>query len=160
MGERLRGAIELLEAIAADRRVLNALSPDDRERFQRALALVYHPDPVARRRLVKTVSKERRDARASRDRDPILNRTGIRELRRRPVVTTPNVFAPKSFEPSDVPRDMDEGLEREAVEPALLRLQAHYTSCTISTTSCVRRARSSTSPSAPSWPTCAAGWRC
>jgi NAD(P)-dependent dehydrogenase (short-subunit alcohol dehydrogenase family) len=114
---RLREAVALLEAVAADRRLLNELSPAERERFHRALALVYHPDPITRRRLVKTVARERREARTTRD-DRVLHQTGIRALRRRPVINTPNVFPPKSFEPDDVPPDADEGLERgEPVEP-------------------------------------------
>jgi NAD(P)-dependent dehydrogenase (short-subunit alcohol dehydrogenase family) len=113
---RILDAVALLEAVAADRRLLNGLSPDERERFHRALALVYHPDPITRRRLVKTVARERREARATRD-DRVLNQTGIRALRRRPVVNTPNVFPPKAFEPHDLPPDADQGLERgEPVE--------------------------------------------
>jgi NAD(P)-dependent dehydrogenase (short-subunit alcohol dehydrogenase family) len=46
--------------------------------------------------------------------DQVLNETGIRALRRRPVVTTPNVFPPESFDPQDV--HAEEGA-REAVEP-------------------------------------------
>ena len=51
----------------------------------------------------------------------MLNQTGIRALRRRPVFTTPNVFAPEVFEPHDVPPDADGGTAvappRESIEP-------------------------------------------
>jgi NAD(P)-dependent dehydrogenase (short-subunit alcohol dehydrogenase family) len=46
----------------------------------------------------------------------VLHETGIRSLRRKPVFTTPNVFAPKQFQPQDVPPDRDEEPAVEATE--------------------------------------------
>ena len=92
--ERLRAAAELLEAVGADRTLLDVLSPQDRERLMRAVASVYLPDPAARRARLKAAERERAAARARRD-DEALHQTGIRSLRRKPVFTTPNIFAPK-----------------------------------------------------------------
>jgi NAD(P)-dependent dehydrogenase (short-subunit alcohol dehydrogenase family) len=91
--ERLRSATELLESIAADRDLLTRLPAEDRRRLQRAVAHIYNPDPVARKRRLKAAERERSMAQTERA-DTVLNQTGIRELRRKPVFTTPNVFAP------------------------------------------------------------------
>jgi NAD(P)-dependent dehydrogenase (short-subunit alcohol dehydrogenase family) len=112
--ERLRAATELLEAIAADRPLLDRLPEEDRERLHQAVAKVYHPDPIVRRRRLKAAERERRDAGIRRE-EEVLHGTGIRVLRRRPVFTTPNVFPPKAFEARDVERD--ETQYREALEP-------------------------------------------
>jgi len=99
--ERVRAATELLESIAADRLLLDRLPGKDRERLHLAVAGVYNPDPIARRRRVKAAERERRAAETRRE-EAVLHGTGIRTLRRRPVFTTPNVFPPKGFEPRDV----------------------------------------------------------
>ena len=94
--ERLRSATELLESIAADRTLLDRLPAPDRERLHQAIAQVYNPDPVARRRMMKAVERERNAAQTRRD-GAVLDETGIRTLRRKPVYTTPNVFPPEGF---------------------------------------------------------------
>jgi NAD(P)-dependent dehydrogenase (short-subunit alcohol dehydrogenase family) len=115
--EQLRELTELLESIASNRRVLDALPADARERFHRALADVFKPDAAARRKMLKAAARERRAAAARRD-DGVLHGTGIRTLRRKPVVNTPNVFPPPGFEPHDVDAAEDAAPElREAVEP-------------------------------------------
>ena len=91
--ESLARIAELLERIARDRTVLEDVPDEDRERFLKAVADVYHPDRVERRRMAKVVDKQRKAARVSRDQG-MLHETGIRALRRKPVVTTPNVFPP------------------------------------------------------------------
>ena len=96
----LRAAIDLLESIAADWGVLDQLPHDDRRRFHQAVAALYNPDPVARRKRVKAVERDRK-ATAARREDSMLHETGIRALRRQPVFTTPNVFPP--ILPQDVP---------------------------------------------------------
>ena len=58
--------IALLEAIAKDRSVLERLSPVDRERLHQAVAKVYEPDPVLRRRRVKAAERARSLARIER----------------------------------------------------------------------------------------------
>ena len=113
--ERLRESIELLETIAADRRVLEGVPEEDRKRLLKAVATVHHPDRVERRRMAKAVARERKAARISQD-EQVLHDTGIRTLRRKPVFTTPNVFPPERFEPHDVD---DEPEPRAAKEPQL-----------------------------------------
>jgi hypothetical protein len=113
--ERLRESIELLETIAADRRVLEGVPEDDRKRLLKAVATVHHPDRVERRRMAKAVVRERKAARVRQD-EQVLHDTGIRTLRRKPVFTTPNVFPPERFEPHDLD---DEPEPRAANEPQL-----------------------------------------
>ncbi len=109
--ERVRAATELLEAIAANRAVLRPVSPEERERFHRALGEVYNPDPIARRRAVRAVEREQNARRAERM-DAVLHETGIRSLRRKPVFTNPNVFPPGP--PEDfAPREPEREPERE-----------------------------------------------
>jgi len=102
----LREALALLEQIAADWRLLDGLSAEERSRFHDAVARIYNPDPVARRRRMKAEERAKKAAWAQRD-DAVLNRTGIRELRRKPVFMTPNVFPPKLIAAE----------RREALEP-------------------------------------------
>jgi NAD(P)-dependent dehydrogenase (short-subunit alcohol dehydrogenase family) len=81
----------LLERIALDRTLLEEIPAEERERFLKAVANVYHPDRVERRRMAKVVDKQRKATRVRRD-DTVLHETGIRALRRKPVFTTPNYF--------------------------------------------------------------------
>src|SRR5664279_5754673 len=95
LAERLRAATELLEWIASDRERLDELPTEDRERLHRAVADFYNPDPVARRRKIKEAERERMATRTQRV-GAVLQETGIRTLRRKPVFTTPNVFPPEA----------------------------------------------------------------
>ena len=88
--QRLRLAAELLEQLAADRGLLNQLPVKDRERLHRAAAELYNPDKLARRGTLKAAERERAERT-----DAVLDETGIRTLRRKPVFTTPNVFPPR-----------------------------------------------------------------
>ena len=129
--ERLRAATETLELIAADRGTLAVLSEDEHRRLREAAALVCNPDVRARRTMAKALARRRRQERSDRD-DSVLAGTGIRALRRQPVFTTPNIFAPQGFalrdlppsedavdEPAgtDSPRQSDRSRARETVEP-------------------------------------------
>jgi NAD(P)-dependent dehydrogenase (short-subunit alcohol dehydrogenase family) len=98
--DRLREAVELLESIAADRSVLEGVPDEERKRLLQAVASVYHPDRVERRRMSKITARERKAARVQRD-QVTRAETGIQTLRRKPVFHTPNVFPPENFEPSD-----------------------------------------------------------
>ena len=82
-------AIDWLERIAGDWSLLDRLPAADRQRFHRAVTALSTADPRANR-------KRRKAARADgvRQEEAVLNETGIRTLRRRPMVTTPNVFPP------------------------------------------------------------------
>jgi NAD(P)-dependent dehydrogenase (short-subunit alcohol dehydrogenase family) len=96
----------LLERIAMDRSLLEDVPAEDRERFLKAVANVYHPDRVERRRMAKVVDKQRKAARVRRD-DTMLRETGIRELRRKPVFTTPNYFLPQDGPPKGGPYESE-----------------------------------------------------
>ena len=113
--EQIRDAIALLERLAADWSLFDGLTDDERERFHRAIALIYHPDRTARRRRVRAAERARRDARIKRD-DQMLANAQIRTLHRRPVITTPNVFPPADFNPVDV-APADEPQAKIALEP-------------------------------------------
>ena len=93
LGTRLRTTLELLEAINADRSLLDALPDAERERLHQAIAQVYHPEPKARRKQLKQRERELQ-AEKIRKSEAILEQTGIRTLRRKPVFTTPNYFPP------------------------------------------------------------------
>ncbi|MGY0799263.1 SDR family NAD(P)-dependent oxidoreductase [Lysobacter sp. A286] len=91
--ERLRAALELLEAVAADRTLLDAVPDAERKRLHQAVARVYHPEPGTRRQKLKARERER-NAENIRRADAVLNQTGIRALRRKPVFTALNYFPP------------------------------------------------------------------
>ena len=91
--DRLRLALDLLEAIEADRSVLDALPEADRVRLHQVVAKVYHPEPKARRQLLKQRERERHQEKV-RKAEALLEQRGIRALRRKPVFSTPNVFPP------------------------------------------------------------------
>ena len=91
MQDELRAATRLFERLVVDRSLLMLLTPDERRRFDAAVADVFHPDPRARRSMVKATARERKLAAAQRA-DERLEATGIRTLRRKPVFTTPNVY--------------------------------------------------------------------
>jgi hypothetical protein len=54
---RLQPALSLLDAIIADRDVMEAWPAADRERLLQAVALVHHPEPRARRRKSKDLAR-------------------------------------------------------------------------------------------------------
>ena len=109
---RLRETIELLEAIAADRSVLSGVPDEERKQLLQAVANVYSPDRVERRRMSKVVARERKAARVRSDQD-VLHDTGIRSLRRKPMFHTPNVFPTVSVADGFVARDVHENRERD-----------------------------------------------
>ncbi|MEZ5462207.1 SDR family NAD(P)-dependent oxidoreductase [Dokdonella sp.] len=98
--ERLRDATATLLAVANNWSLLDELAPEDRKLLHQAVARVYHPDPVSRRQRMKAAERERAERKVGKD-DAVLNATGIRKLRAKPVFTTPNVFPPESHETRD-----------------------------------------------------------
>jgi hypothetical protein len=156
--DRLREQTALLESIAADRRVLDELPDEDRDRLLRAIAHVYSPDRYARRRQSKDEHRARKASRAE-VHDRIKASAAIRTLHRKAPVTTPNVFPPEGFTPMPRPAPAPSRGNRSSRSTAMSARRGSRSSIT-STTSCARRVRRSTSPSAPSWPTCAVGSRC
>jgi NAD(P)-dependent dehydrogenase (short-subunit alcohol dehydrogenase family) len=104
--ERARAAAELLERLAEDWSQLEQLPEEERRRLHLAVARMYQPDPVARRQRMKAAERERRKADTQKA-EAVLHRTGIRELRRKPVFTTPNVFPPKQLELAGDPEHVE-----------------------------------------------------
>ena len=112
--ERLRAAADVLEAIAADARLRDALPEADLKRLKAAVSRFHHPDPIAHRK-VRREKKRARVAEKNRNDDTVLNDTGIRALRRKPVFTTPNCFPPQDFAATE--DSMDADAPRESIEP-------------------------------------------
>jgi NAD(P)-dependent dehydrogenase (short-subunit alcohol dehydrogenase family) len=81
-----------------NRSLLAALPLDERTRFLAAAGEVFSPDVDARRRQIKAERRARKAGRVQRDQSA-LDETGIRALRRKPVYTTPDVFAPFDIGP-------------------------------------------------------------
>ena len=75
--------------MAADWRLLDTLPMHERQRLHRVIAALSTADPAANRTRRKAAKADR-----VRQEEAVLNETGIRARRRRPVVTTPNVFPP------------------------------------------------------------------
>ena len=111
--EQLRAAIQILERAASDRMLLSQISQEEYSRLLKAAGQVFLPDPRERRRFVKSRMRQRKEEKEQRTQG-VLNQTGIRELRRRPVYTTPMPLPPPSIEPQEITDDPD---FRDAVEP-------------------------------------------
>jgi NAD(P)-dependent dehydrogenase (short-subunit alcohol dehydrogenase family) len=114
--DRLREATFLLESLAADPLLLAQVPAQERGRLQQAVASVYHPDPAIRRVKLKAAQKAHYASKIRAD-DSVLEQTGIRALRRKPVFNTPSVFAPVGFEAHDVNPEVDAAQPRESIEP-------------------------------------------
>ncbi len=112
--ERVRAAVEVLEQIAANGSLMEALPVAERVRLHQCIGQIYIPDPLARRQHRKAAAKQKIKAQIKND-DAVLNETGIRALRRRPVFTTPNCFPPEHFVAED--EECNEPERRESIEP-------------------------------------------
>jgi NAD(P)-dependent dehydrogenase (short-subunit alcohol dehydrogenase family) len=113
--ERVRQTTEFLEWIDEERQLLALLPIEDRQRLHRAVAQLHNPDPIARRQKQKAAERARNEAQLQRA-ETLLQETGIRALRRKPVYTTPNVFPPRNFEPADLHLGSGEDAPAEPVE--------------------------------------------
>jgi len=109
---RLLETTELLRTVADSKDLLDGLSVDERTALLTAAGDVFCRDPEERRLRVKARRRKQRAEKLQRD-EEVLDETGIRTLRDKPVFTTPNVFVPEGFEQSDV----DDPFFRETVEP-------------------------------------------
>ena len=118
-------ALALLESIAADRTVLDSWPSDERTRLHQAIASIYHPEPNLRRKKAKERERER-NAEAVRRAEAVLDQTGIRELRRRPVFTTPNYFPPALPSPQLAPVESSELLHCYVCKQKYTRLHHFY----------------------------------
>jgi NAD(P)-dependent dehydrogenase (short-subunit alcohol dehydrogenase family) len=113
LAERLKSALELLEAVALQRTLLMGLTEEERNRLHKVAGEIYCPDLKARRRLVKAKVRQRKAEKVERDQST-LHETGIRQLRRAKVFTTPNVYPPAGL----IQQDIENHPEfREVVEP-------------------------------------------
>ncbi len=111
LAARVEAAAEVLETIIADRKLLLDLPVEVRGRFLKAAGEVYCPEVSARKGLVKARNREHKAKKLTRD-DAVLNETGIRALRSKPVFITPNALPPPDFEQ----QEMEDGF-REVLEP-------------------------------------------
>lgn len=105
-----------LEEIATSKAVLDDLSVEERTALLAAAGDVYCRDPAERRLRVKARRRKQRAEKLARD-EAVLNDTGIRTLRDKPVFTTPNVFPPENFEQETVESPDGEPPFRETTDP-------------------------------------------
>ena len=145
--DQLLAAAELLEAVSADRSILDALTAEERIRFLNAAANAFEPDVDARRRQTKARRRQEKVAKVQRDED-VLTETGIRRLRGKPVFMTPNVFPPDDGRRTGADRRPAPTTSSTATSASRSTSRS-----TTSTTSCARPAPRSASPSAPRRPT-------
>jgi NAD(P)-dependent dehydrogenase (short-subunit alcohol dehydrogenase family) len=122
--DRLRAAIGLLESIVSNRGLLAQVPRDEQRRLLQAAGHVYAPDAASRRHLLRATIRREKAEKVKRE-DGMLERTGIRTLRRQAVFTSPNVFPPTDFEQREVEGDPE---FREAIEPKHCYVcKEHYT---------------------------------
>jgi NAD(P)-dependent dehydrogenase (short-subunit alcohol dehydrogenase family) len=94
--DEIRRATAVLERVAADPSQLHGLSESERIRFVNAVAEVFCPDVEQRRQRIKALRRRDRAERVRRD-EELLEETGIRRLRSKPVYTTPNHYPPREL---------------------------------------------------------------
>jgi NAD(P)-dependent dehydrogenase (short-subunit alcohol dehydrogenase family) len=111
--EQLRAAIHILEKVATNHSLLAALSSEEYSRLLKAAGEVILPDTKEKRRFFKARIRRRKAEKLQREQN-VLNQTGIRELRRRPVFTTPNPLPAPAVQPREVENDPD---FRDTIEP-------------------------------------------
>ena len=102
----MRDAIELLESLGGDLKLLSELDEPTRVRLVTAAGVLSRPDRYSRKALGKALVRARVKAKRESDR-AVLDATGIRALRREPVFRTP---LPKPATPLDQPPRGDEEL--------------------------------------------------
>src|SRR5689334_17886644 len=111
--QQLRAALHILEKAAANRSLLAELSPQEYSRLLKAAGEVFLPNPKEKRRFIKTRIRQRKAEKLQREQQA-LNQTGIRELRRRLVFTTPNPLPPPPLQPHEAENHADFCEAREA----------------------------------------------
>jgi hypothetical protein len=103
---RALAALEVLESIAEDRRLFAELDEPTRRRLSIAAGKVIAPDGKQKRNLLKAFRKKENDAK-KREVTEVLDGTGIRALRAKPVFPTPSPY-PLLPPPEDAPRVLEE----------------------------------------------------
>ncbi len=106
---QLRAAIQTLEKLAADRTLMTGLSAEEYTRLRRAAGEVFAPDPREKRRFTKARIRKHKQDKIQKE-QAVLNQTGIRELRRRPVFNTPNPLPAPEMKPDEI-EDATDALE-------------------------------------------------
>ncbi|MCX6924053.1 MAG: oxidoreductase, partial [Verrucomicrobia bacterium] len=120
--EQLRAAIQILEKAAANRPLLATLTSEEHKRLLKAAGDIFHPDPKQRRQFTRARVRHYKAKKVQRQQQA-LNQTGIREMRRRPVFTTPNPLPAPAIEPREVENDPD---FRDAIEPQHCYICKHH----------------------------------
>lgn len=95
--DRLRDVLAVLEALVADREPLGLLDDAERRRLLNAAGDVFSPDVEQRRQRIKARRRQEKADKLRREAE-VLDATGIRSLRAKPVFTTPNVFPPEDLD--------------------------------------------------------------
>ncbi len=113
--QRLLDATALLRQVADNKDLLADLSAQERQTLLNTAGDVFCADPDERRLRVKARRRKRRAERIAAD-EQVLAETGIRQLRDKPVFTTPNVFPPEEFVQEDVGDDATAPPFREVVD--------------------------------------------
>ena len=108
---RLLEATALLQEVAAARDCLAELSQEERSALLKAAGEVYCADPAQRRAQARGRRRQKQHKRTAQD-EAVLDNTGIRTLRSKPVFTTPNIYPKTSAEQTDV----SDPMFRETVE--------------------------------------------
>ena len=109
--KRLLDTTEFLRQIATAKVLLEDLSTQERTALLNAAGDVFCADPADRRLRIKARRRKRRAERLKND-EKVLDQTGIRLLRDKPIFTTPNAFPPEEFHQDDV----DDPVFRETIE--------------------------------------------
>lgn len=125
--EELLRLLADLEALANEPISMAELTIEERQRFMMISGKISSPSPGERRKLRKTLRRRERDAVKSADRE-VLDKAGIRELRRAPVFATPPRLLPGQAAlgyslPSDAEPDEDRaraGMSEDDAGPRLL----------------------------------------
>ena len=112
-GSALKALAAQIESVASNRVLLDQLSPEDRTRLLTAAGDLFCPDPTERRRHTRAKRRQIKASKITKDQE-VLNETGIRTLRSKPVFTTPNCYPPTAFGEDEIQEDPD---FREVIEP-------------------------------------------
>jgi NAD(P)-dependent dehydrogenase (short-subunit alcohol dehydrogenase family) len=112
---QLRAAIQTLEKVAADRSLMTGLSPEEYARLRRAAGEVFSPDPKEKRRFTKAKIRKHKQDKIQKE-QAVLNQTGIRELRRRPVFNTPDPLPVPKLKPDEIEESEPDGPTSESFE--------------------------------------------
>ncbi|MDB4987484.1 MAG: L-fuco-beta-pyranose dehydrogenase [Myxococcaceae bacterium] len=118
-------AVELLEAVRAQRGLLAGLDNELRERLLRAAGEVARPDPWAKRELSRAAARRRRDELRARD-EAALSQTGIRKKRQEEVFVTPLLGAAPVAAGVDIDQQLASAEKPAALAASVLEERSCY----------------------------------